>query len=298
MSIRLKRTAYALGVTGLALLAFTLGARWAGASKAAPMAIAPQYPAVKASANLTPDQPVTLIQLQSTQQAAPVAGGLANAQAAVGRLPVRAIPAGSVLTEADFSTPNFAALVAPDERAMAMAIDEIKAVGNHLQPGDHVDVFFTVRKDGQEVMQSEAIRLLADVRVLALGGSAIGAKREGAAVPGAPAETNDKARSAVLAVPNERVADVVLAQQSGQLTLVLRSPAAQNHAIANRTVAELTGQAPRAATLAARSQPMPAAVQQIATAAPPPPRTPESGPARVANVSNESGVEVIRGKGQ
>ncbi|AOY01207.1 Flp pilus assembly protein CpaB [Jeongeupia sp. USM3] len=285
MSIRLKRTAYGLGAAGIALLAFALGARWAAAVRPAPGAAQARYAVVKATANLAPGQPVAAAQLQPVQQAAAVPGAIGTTTAAVGRLPARPIPAGSVLTEADFSTPGFSEMLHADERAVALAIDEVKAVGNRLQPGDRVDVYLSLRRDDQEILQSEAVALLPDVRVLAFGSRSVGSK-EAQPLP-AGGDNADKARSAVLAVPAGRVADLVLAQQSGQLTLALRAPGAQGTAATGRSVADLTGKPGRQVIAHAA----PPAAPQVATAAA---RTTSPQP---ASEPRDSAVEVLRGKG-
>ncbi|WP_432722585.1 Flp pilus assembly protein CpaB [Jeongeupia wiesaeckerbachi] len=289
MSTRLKRTAYGLGAIGLALMGFALGARWSSAHK--PLASqAPLYTVVQASVNLTPGQPVSVEQVRATQQTVAIPGALTTAEAVAGRLPARSISAGAVLTESDFSVPGFAEMLAPDERALALAVDEVKAVGNRLQPGDRVDVYLALRRDDQEVLHSEANRLLTDIRVLAFGPKAVGAKSD-PALPGSnDGGQNDKARSAVLAIPATAVGDLILGQQHGQLTLVLRAPGANTDDVAIRTVSELAGTPAGAVPLRTVAPPP---VRQVATAERIAPVKATQQPA-----NNESGVEVIRGKGQ
>ncbi|GHD62044.1 Flp pilus assembly protein CpaB [Jeongeupia chitinilytica] len=287
MSTRLKRTAYGLGTAGLALMGFAMGARWSASHQPAPPP-AQHYAVVQASANLIPGQPVTVEQVRTSQQPVAMPGALTTAEAAIGRLPAHSISAGAVLTEGDFSVPGFAEMLGPEERALALAVDEVKAVGNRLQPGDRVDVYVALRRDDQEVLHSEANRLLSDIRVLAFGPKAVGARNEPALPAGNDGGQNDKARSAVLAVPAGSVGDLILGQQHGQLTLVLRAPGATTDTAAVRTVAELAGSPTRALPLRTVAPPP---VRQVATAE-------RAAPVQAAQNNNESGVEVIRGKGQ
>jgi pilus assembly protein CpaB len=110
--------------------------------------------------------------------------------------------------------------IQPGERAVAVRVDESNAVGNRLRPGNLVDVFFTLKRDGAtggsaEVEQTQTRLLLSRVRVLAFGrGEAADARGDGNAV----------ARTAVLAVPVADVDPLTLAEGAGRLVLALRNP--------------------------------------------------------------------------
>lgn len=108
------------------------------------------------------------------------------------------------------------------DRAMAVAVDEVVGVGNQVQPGDFVDVFVILRRDNQEINDSQTRMLLSRLRVLAYGNGAVNE---------APKQQADQmmtrregAKTAVLSVPLEQVSKLAMAQQAGRLILALRNP--------------------------------------------------------------------------
>lgn len=106
---------------------------------------------------------------------------------------------------------------------MAVAVDEVIGVGHQVQPGDYVDVFVVLRRDSQEIADSQARMLLSRLRVLAYGAGAVNDARraEGAEQM---MSRREGAKTAVLSVPLEQVNKLVMAQQAGRLTLALRNP--------------------------------------------------------------------------
>jgi pilus assembly protein CpaB len=134
-----------------------------------------------------------------------------------------------LLTEAMFAR-GVALQLMPGERAMAVPVDEVVGAGNRIVPGDHVDVFFTL-KEGQDISKTQSRLLASRLRVLSYGAATVAsdpsATADGnggnGANTAAPAQRT-VARTAVLAVPVEQVNRVVLATQSGKLLLALRNP--------------------------------------------------------------------------
>ncbi|HLS41861.1 MAG TPA: Flp pilus assembly protein CpaB [Paenalcaligenes sp.] len=123
-------------------------------------------------------------------------------------------------------TPNFkrglAEHLAESERAVTIAVDEQIGAAHRIQAGDHVDVFFTLTKAG-EVEHTQSRLLLAAARVLAYGNDTVDGPDKVEATGRAQSDSN--ARHAMLAVPLERVNELLMASRSGRLQLVLRSAA-------------------------------------------------------------------------
>lgn len=128
-----------------------------------------------------------------------------------------------------------------DERAVAIRVDEVIAVGNRLTPGDRVDVFATFRRNNEEIPDSHARLLLADLRVLAFGKED---KPEGK-TGGRPA-ADSPPRTAVLAVPLADVDKLALAVEAGRVLLALRPLAIEGEAAApaGEVVAKAAASAP------------------------------------------------------
>ncbi|SAK43701.1 SAF domain-containing protein [Caballeronia pedi] len=182
-------------------------------------------PVVVAARDLPAGQPLDAAALTVRMQAEPAPGAFSDTAALIGRVPLAAIKTGTPLT-ADALSSGLADVVAPGERAVAVRIDETNAVGNFARPGDAVDVFFTLKREGgaasgdAEISTTQARLLLSKVRVLSIGDATLGS---GAATakstnPGSP-------RTAVLAIRTADVDALTLAESAGRLVLALRNSA-------------------------------------------------------------------------
>lgn len=110
-----------------------------------------------------------------------------------------------------------------DERAVAVRVDDVIAVGNRLNPGDRVDVFVTLRRNSEEIPDTQSRLLLEKLRVLAFGSKDAALAKEGAA---SLRSTTETPKTAVLAVRLADVDKLALAAESGRLLLALRPPEA------------------------------------------------------------------------
>lgn len=160
---------------------------------------------------------------------APV-GSLATIDQAVGRTPWRGLSAGTWLNEQSFEAGGpLARMIRPNERALAVAIDEVTGAGGQLTPGDYVDIVLFLPQDMANPEQSAQVVLPA-VRVLSVG-EELGLTSDGQpASPPLNAEEALKqsqrrinARTAVLAVPEPLLNQLMLATQAGKLRLAVRS---------------------------------------------------------------------------
>lgn len=152
-------------------------------------------------------------------------GAYDDVQAAVGSVPAVDIPQGAPVLKGQMVT-GLALKVLDGERAVAVKVDESVGAGNRIRPGDFVDVFFILRRDGNEIDQSQARLLLSRKRVLAYGAASVDAltsqeKTDGKQQGNSP----ESARTAVLSVPVEEVSLLALGGSSGSLLLALRNPA-------------------------------------------------------------------------
>ncbi|AXV84163.1 Flp pilus assembly protein CpaB [Ralstonia solanacearum] len=236
----------------LLLLAVILGAvAWKNAHRP-PAPVAAQqnengktlYPVVVTVKPLEAGKPITADQVGVESLPINPADAFADVSKVVGREPIVPIGVGVPLIGSQLSS-GLALQIVPGQRAVAITVDEVVGVGNRVMPGDYVDVFLVLRKDGQEIDDSKARLLLPHLRVLAFGPLAVneGPQKQ----PDANAVTHrvDQAKTAVLAVPVESVNQLAIAHQSGRLLLALRNPSddaeptvrpqdAQALAVANR----------------------------------------------------------------
>lgn len=284
----------------LLLLAAILGAvAWRSAHKPpAPVEVRENgktmYPVVVTAKPLEPGKPITADAVAVELLPINPADGFSETAKVIGREPIVAMGVGVPLIGSQLSS-GLALQVTPGQRAVAITVDEVIGVGNRVEPGDYVDVFSVLRKDGQEIDGSQAKLLLPHLRVLAFGAVAVNEGPQKVQDGGAMSRKVEPAKTAVLSVPVEAVSQLAMAHQSGRLLLALRNPAddaeptvkPQDAALltaANRnpmdvakagvSIASLTGDARRAAV---PMPPLPAAIS-----------------ARPAVRSAGGGVEIIR----
>ncbi|WP_439863309.1 Flp pilus assembly protein CpaB [Pseudomonas antarctica] len=156
------------------------------------------------------------------------AGSLTSVDQAVGRTPWRALRAGTWLNEESF-TPGgpLARMIRPDERALAVAVDEVIGAAGQMSPGDYVDVLLYLRQDAANLEQSAQVVIPA-MRLLSVGDQ-MGLTNDGtpASPPAVTAEEkakrNSPSRTVVLAVPEPLLSRLMLASQAGTLRLAVRS---------------------------------------------------------------------------
>lgn len=158
-------------------------------------------------------------------------GSFAEAEPLLGRVVWRDLPAGTVLNESSFETGGpLARMIRPEERALAIQVDEVISGGGHIQPGDYVDVLLFLRDDERNSDRTAQVVIPA-LRVLSVG-SALGADRSGEPLMAPVAEDAqdsranrrvEQARTVVLALPESLLTRFMLASEVGKLRLAVRS---------------------------------------------------------------------------
>jgi len=156
------------------------------------------------------------------------AGSLTSVDQAIGRTPWRALRAGTWLNDESFTAGGpLARMIRPDERALAVAVDEVIGAAGQLSPGDYVDVLLYLRQDAANLEQSAQVVVPA-MRLLSVGDQ-MGLTNDGApATPPAltaeeKAQRHAPSRTVVLAVPEQLLSRLMLATQAGTLRLAVRS---------------------------------------------------------------------------
>ncbi len=124
--------------------------------------------------------------------------------------------AGSVVG-ADAST--FSSRIRQGIRAMSVLVDEVNSVSGMLQPGDRIDLLFSVRPPvalGQPPAAEVTVTLMQDLAVLATGRQVRAGADDGGAARHFTAITVE--------VSPEQAQRLIVAQRSGKLTAMLRHP--------------------------------------------------------------------------
>lgn len=107
-------------------------------------------------------------------------------------------------------TPRLSAVLAQHERALTLAVDDLNSQAGGLRPGDRVDLYYTQRSGGAVLL----VPLLQQVEILGVGDSFLSAN-----------EAQPRAFATVtLRVGAQDAPRVLLAQQAGELSVLLRNP--------------------------------------------------------------------------
>ncbi|MFM0293340.1 MULTISPECIES: Flp pilus assembly protein CpaB [Paraburkholderia] len=210
----------------LIVVALVLGLfAWTLSRRPAPVAVTPathaSFPVVVATRTLTAGKAITPDDLRVQSLPINPNGAFTEPAQLAGRVPNAEIGADSPVLESQLSS-GLAERVEPGERALAVRVDEGNAVGNRLRPGNFVDVFFTLKRDGGsmgnggEIDRTQARLLMSKVRVLAFGNATASGDSAG--------DPNGMVRTAVLAVPVADVDRLTLAESAGRLIFALRNP--------------------------------------------------------------------------
>ena len=110
----------------------------------------------------------------------------------------------------------------PDgKRAAAVRINDVSGVAGFIQPNDTVDVLITRQVGNNDRLQQVTDVLLQNIRVIAMDQDAQGAD-------GKP----DIAKTATLELDPIEAQKLALAQQVGQISLVLRKPGEEQNTVA------------------------------------------------------------------
>lgn len=189
-----------------------------------------RQPVVVLTHDVPPFTPLTAADLTLEKLRSAPAGSLGSLDQAIGRTPWRHLSAGTWLSDESFEAGGtLSRMIRSNERALAVAVDEVIGAAGQLTPGDYVDVLLFLRQDASNLQQSAQIVVPA-MRVLGVGDQ-YGLTNDGQ--PATPAlSADDKlkqdqrriaARTVVLAVPEQLLSRLMLATQVGTLRLAVRS---------------------------------------------------------------------------
>lgn len=252
-----------------------------------------RQPVVVLVHDVPPFAPLTAADVTVEKLRSAPAGSLSNVDQAIGRTPWRALGAGTWLTDDSFNAGGpLARMIHSDERALAVAVDEVVGAGGQLMPGDYVDVMLYLHQDGTNLQQSAQIVIPA-MRVLAVG-EQLGLTNDGKpATPALSPEDKIKqdqrrvaARTVTLAVPEQLLSRLMLAAQTGTLRLAVRSSDEQ------RLAKYWAGETESPARLDAASNQL-MKFNQLAFSSPP--SAPMGPMSTSAGAAPRHGIEIIRG---
>jgi pilus assembly protein CpaB len=107
--------------------------------------------------------------------------------------------------------PTFSARLETGQRAITVVVDEINSISGMLEPGDLIDLMFTIDRDGKKVV----LPLLQSMQVMATGQRSVDDAKSGERVQFATVTLN--------ATPDQ-AKNIIIARETGKLTALLRNP--------------------------------------------------------------------------
>lgn len=201
------------------------------------------YPQLVATRDLPAGQILTATDVTVENLPERNSSALTSAEPALGKLTLVSITKGSPVLASHFPTVSpVAQSLKPNERAVAIKVNEVIGVGGFVKPGDQVDVLLYLRAEKETNDISSAQVVLNNVRVLAYGDDAAqtvsDANSSSAGVGSVIEEGASRldtikikdGKSATLAVPAQDTARLMLAENSGILKLALRGASLPNSA--------------------------------------------------------------------
>jgi len=143
-----------------------------------------------------------------------------------GRKPVFTIEVGTPITKQYFEPGAVASQLREGHRAFAMSLDENNVTTAKIKAGDYVDVFSIFKAKDKEVDQTISRLVLPKLRVLSVGESLVNTPdtaKEDKTNPNANRQRRVD-RAVMVEVATEDVNTLALAQNQGELFVVIRNP--------------------------------------------------------------------------
>ena len=197
--------------------------------------VVPTYSRVIAKTDIAAGHMLSLEDMETEEVPQPDKLAFSSPENLTGKIPIMAVSKGMPFKTSHFpSTNSLGQTLAPNERAVAIKVNEVVGVGGFIKPGDHVDVLLYLRTDRETGDVSSAQVVLSDVKVLAYG--ELIKETESSGEPAKKEDKSDKlgsnkpevnngknSRSALLIVPDKDVSKLMLADSTGTLRLALRN---------------------------------------------------------------------------
>jgi Flp pilus assembly protein CpaB len=179
-----------------------------------------QATALVATGEIKKGTPGTTVASQNLYKVTPVAatqlapGAITNAAQLSGETAQADILPGQQLVAGDFSSVvGITGVLQPNQRAVAVTVDEVHGITDALQAGDHVDVYVDIGSNSSASGGGGAAVILLEPDVLVLKPAGAPVHIGGTAIVGA---------SMLLAVDSDKVAEFTWANDNAKFYLTLR----------------------------------------------------------------------------
>ena len=184
-----------------------------------------RFPVVVSTVEIQFGKPVTSDMLKVEKFAIAPSGAFTDIGDVIGKKPLFNIGKGLPVTNQYFESGAVAAEVREGYRAFALRLDENNVATAKIKAGDYVDVFSIFSPNSREIEKTISRLIMPKLRVLSVGDQLVNAPET--VNNASQKDVNNrqvKLRAMMVEVPTADVNTLAIAQVSGELFVVLRSP--------------------------------------------------------------------------
>lgn len=184
-----------------------------------------RFPVVVTTTEIEFGKPVTPDMLKLEKFAIAPSGAFTDIGDVIGKKPIFNIGKGLPVTNQYFESGAVAAEVREGYRAFALRLDENNVATAKIKAGDYVDVFSIFAVNSREIEKTISRLIMPKLRVLSVGDQLVNAPETANTDNQKDANNRQvKLRAMMVEVPTADVNTLAIAQSSGDLFVVLRSP--------------------------------------------------------------------------
>jgi len=184
-----------------------------------------RFPVVVSTVEIQFGKPVTPEMLKVEKFAIAPSGAFTDIGDVIGKKPLFNIGKGLPVTSQYFESGAVAAEVREGYRAFALRLDENNVATAKIKAGDYVDVFSIFKSNSRDIEETISRLIMPKLRVLSVGSQLVNAPETTNAANEKDVNNRPvRLKAMMVEVPTADINTLAIAQNQGELFVVLRSP--------------------------------------------------------------------------
>ena len=184
-----------------------------------------RFPVVVSTVEIQFGKPVTPEMLKVEKFAIAPSGAFTDIGDVIGKKPLFNIGKGLPVTNQYFESGAVAAEVREGYRAFALRLDENNVATAKIKAGDYVDVFSIFKSNSRDIEETISRLIMPKLRVLSVGSQLVNAPETTNAANEKDVNNRPvRLKAMMVEVPTADINTLAIAQNQGELFVVLRSP--------------------------------------------------------------------------
>jgi pilus assembly protein CpaB len=184
-----------------------------------------RFPVVVSTVEIQFGKPVTPEMLKVEKFAIAPSGSFTDIGDVIGKKPLFNIGKGLPVTSQYFESGAVAAEVREGYRAFALRLDENNVATAKIKAGDYVDVFSIFKSNSRDIEETISRLIMPKLRVLSVGSQLVNAPETTNAANEKDVNNRPvRLKAMMVEVPTADINTLAIAQNQGELFVVLRSP--------------------------------------------------------------------------